>query len=117
MRGVALENLGNYTECLKSYLKAYEMDARCPKELLLSIVQVVGCVCQLSESEELTLSETGEKTFLCGIHCLCTMNKTKNIYWKLFCCQTTVFNRLAVEWKKSLSFKTKKIHIVGMTLD
>lgn len=55
LRAVALENLGNYSECLRSYLKAYELDKVHPTQLLLSIIQVVGCICQMSESEELPL--------------------------------------------------------------
>jgi len=57
LRAVALENLGNYQECLRSYLKTYELDAAHPIQLLLSIIQAVGCICQMSEAEELALSD------------------------------------------------------------
>ena len=60
MRAVSLENLGNYRECLKSYLKAYELDTAHPTELLLSVIGAVGCICQMSETEELTLSDQGK---------------------------------------------------------
>lgn len=60
LRAVSLENLGNYQECLKSYLKAYELDTAHPTELLLRIIGAVGCICQMSETEELTLSDQGK---------------------------------------------------------
>ena len=60
LRAVSLENLGNYKECLKSYLKAYELDTAHPTELLLHIIGAVGCICQMSEREELTLSDEGK---------------------------------------------------------
>ena len=60
MRAAALENLGNYRECLRSYLKAYELDTAHPTELLLRIIQAVGCICQMSETEELSLAHEGE---------------------------------------------------------
>ena len=60
LRAVSLENLGNYKECLKSYLKAYELDTAHPTELLLRIIGAVGCICQMSETEELTLSDQGK---------------------------------------------------------
>ena len=59
LRAVSLENLGNYKECLKSYLKAYELDVAHPTELLLQIIGAVGYICQMSEKEELTLSDQG----------------------------------------------------------
>lgn len=60
LRAAALENLGNYCECLRSYLKAYELDTAHPTELLLRIIQAVGCICQMSETEELCLAHKGE---------------------------------------------------------
>ena len=60
LRAAALENLGNYRECLRSYLKAYELDTAHPTELLLRIIQAVGCICQMSETEELSLAHEGE---------------------------------------------------------
>ena len=60
LRAVSLENLGNYKECLKSYLNAYELDIAHPTELLLQIIGAVGYICQMSEKEELTLSDQGK---------------------------------------------------------
>lgn len=60
LKAVSLENLGNYKDCLKSYLKAYELDTAHPTELLLHIIGAVGCICQMSEREELTLSDQGK---------------------------------------------------------
>lgn len=59
LRAVSLENLGNYRESLSSYLKAYELDSGHPTELLLRIVGAVGCICQMSEMEEISLSDQG----------------------------------------------------------
>lgn len=60
MKAVALENLGNYTESLKAFLSAYERDSQHPLELVLCIVQVSGCICQLEDDEEINLSDEGE---------------------------------------------------------
>jgi hypothetical protein len=60
LKAVALENLGNNSDALKSFLSAYEWDPRHPLELVLNIIQVSGCICQLSEDEELNLSHDGE---------------------------------------------------------
>ncbi|KAK3742065.1 hypothetical protein QZH41_015748 [Actinostola sp. cb2023] len=60
IKAVALENLGNYTESLKSFLSTYERDSRHPSQLVLNIMQVSGCICQLSEDEELNLSSQGD---------------------------------------------------------
>ena len=60
LRAIALENLGNHRECLRSFLKAYELDKAHPTQIVLSIIQAVGCICQMSESEELAIADQGE---------------------------------------------------------
>lgn len=61
---MALESLGNNTDALKSFLSAYERDPRHPLELVLSIIQVAGSICQLSEDEEIDLNQEGKVTRL-----------------------------------------------------
>ena len=60
LRAIALENLGNHRECLRSFLKAYELDKGHPTQIVLSIIQAVGCICQMSESEELAIADQGK---------------------------------------------------------
>ena len=60
LRAIALEHLGNYQECLSSYLKTYELDTNHPPELLLNVMQVAGCLSQLSDAEEIDLATAGK---------------------------------------------------------
>ncbi|XP_032230398.2 tetratricopeptide repeat protein 28 [Nematostella vectensis] len=61
LQAAALQNLGNHSSALLAYLKTYELDTNHPLEIVLNIVQAAGCLCQMTEDDEINLSETEQE--------------------------------------------------------